>query len=105
MTKTEHPTPLFVCQLQGGVRPVDLFAINSLEIPPFAGCGNSAAHGTPNGCGRLLVNGAQLNATAVRCVCARPHAATAMHVCLESVVNLYGFGSCAISPRYTELAP
>ena len=38
-------------------------------------------------------------------VCVCPHAATAMHVCLESVVNLYGFGSCAISPRYTELAP
>lgn len=42
----------------GGVRPVDVFALNSLEIPPFAGCGNSAAHGTPNGCGRLLVDGA-----------------------------------------------
>ena len=27
------------------VRPVDLFAINSLEIYPFAGCGNSAANG------------------------------------------------------------
>ena len=40
-----------------GVRPVDLFALNSLEIPPFAGCGNSAAHGTTNGCGRLLLDG------------------------------------------------
>ena len=51
---------------QGGVRPVDIFAINSLEIPPFAGCGNSAKHGTPNGCGRLLVDGRQVVTAEVR---------------------------------------
>lgn len=51
---------------EGGVRPVDLFAPNSLEIPPFAGCGNSAAHGTPNGCGRLLINGVQVEATHIK---------------------------------------
>jgi hypothetical protein len=50
----------------GGVRPVDLFALNSLEIPPFAGCGNSRAHGTPDGCGRLLVGGQQVEASATR---------------------------------------
>jgi hypothetical protein len=50
----------------GGVRPVDLFAVNSLEIPPFAGCGNSASHGTHNGCGRMLVGGAQVEATSTR---------------------------------------
>ena len=49
-----------------GVRPVDLFALNSLEIPPFAGCGNSAAHGTPFGCGRLLVGGQHVDAAATR---------------------------------------
>jgi len=50
----------------GHVTPVDLFALNSLEVPPFAGCGNSAAHGTPNGCGRLLLDGQQLAATSTR---------------------------------------
>lgn len=50
----------------GGVRPVDLFAINSLEIPPFVGCGNSASHGTHNGCGRMLVDGLQVQATSTR---------------------------------------
>lgn len=50
----------------GGVRPVDMFAINSLEIPPFAGCGNSANHGTHNGCGRMLVGGKQVEVTSTR---------------------------------------
>jgi hypothetical protein len=49
-----------------GVRPVDLFAINSLEIPPFVGCGNSAAHGTANGCGRMLIGGDHVAATSTR---------------------------------------
>jgi hypothetical protein len=51
---------------QGGLRPVDMFAINSLEIPPFAGCGNSRAHGTIFGCGRMLVDGKHVEAAAVR---------------------------------------
>ena len=45
----------------GGERPVDLFAINALELPPFAGCGASAiGAGAPFGCGRMLVDGAQV---------------------------------------------
>ena len=42
------------------VTPVDLFSMNSLEIPPFAGCGNSVDHNTPNGCGRMLLDGVQV---------------------------------------------
>eukprot|EP00117_Sycon_ciliatum_P012894 scpid45499/ scgid13774/ len=41
-------------------RPVDLFAINALELPPYAGCGASAA--TPYGCGQLLINGKHIPA-------------------------------------------
>jgi hypothetical protein len=50
------------------VRPVDLFAINSLELPPFAGCGatvhpdNSGLYG----CGSLSINGAHVGANATR---------------------------------------
>ena len=50
----------------GGVRPVDLLAINALEIPPFVGCGVSAAHGQPNGCGRMLIDGKSVAATATK---------------------------------------
>eukprot|EP01052_Picozoa_sp_SAG31_P011144 SAG31_NODE_625_length_13462_cov_3.785153_13_plen_169_part_00 len=49
-----------------GVRPVDLFAVNSLEIPPFAGCGNAASRGTPDGCGRLLIDQQQVVATSIQ---------------------------------------
>ena len=52
--------------VEGGTRPVDLFAVNSFENPPFAGCGNSADHDTPDGCGRLLVDGRQVEAAEVR---------------------------------------
>ena len=45
-----------------GVRPVDLFAINALELPPYTGCGASSSGHVPYGCGRLLVNGAQVPA-------------------------------------------
>lgn len=48
-----------------GVRPVDLFAINSLELPPFAGCGRNA-QSMPFGCGRLLVNGQQSRAASTQ---------------------------------------
>ena len=34
------------------IRPVDLFGVNSLELPPFAGCG--AAKGLEDGCGSLF---------------------------------------------------
>lgn len=47
-----------------GVRPVDMFAINSLELPPFAGCGRGTL--APYGCGRMLVNGGQLPAVETR---------------------------------------
>ena len=49
-----------------GVRPVDILGINALELFPFVGCGASAAHGTPYGCGRLLIDGAHVSASAVR---------------------------------------
>ena len=45
-------------------RPVDMFAVNSLELPPFAGCGCGA--GVPYGCGRMLVDGQQVAAAATR---------------------------------------
>ena len=48
-----------------GARPVDLFAINSLELPPFAGCGSNA-NSMPFGCGRLIVNGQQSRATSTQ---------------------------------------
>ncbi len=49
------------------VRPVDLFAVNSLELPPFAGCGASLTGGAaPYGCGRLSVNGAHVGANFTR---------------------------------------
>ena len=34
-----------------GLRPVDLFGVNALELPPFAACGSSKAH--PYGCGAV----------------------------------------------------
>lgn len=43
------------------VRPVDLFAVNALELPPYAGCGASQS-GPAYGCGRLLVDGAHVAA-------------------------------------------
>lgn len=46
-----------------GVRPVDLFAVNSLELPPFAGCGATVGG---FGCGKLAVNGKHLAASATR---------------------------------------
>ena len=42
-----------------GTRPVDMFAVNSLELPPFAGCGANP-DSAPFGCGRMLVDGAQV---------------------------------------------
>ena len=47
-----------------GLRPVDLFSVNSLNFPPFCGCG--ATTDLPNGCGRLLINGKQVEANAIR---------------------------------------
>ena len=49
-----------------GVRPVDLFGVNSLELPPFAGCGADAQL-APQGCGRLLVDGQQVAASTTQC--------------------------------------
>ena len=46
------------------LRPVDMLGVNSLELPPFAACGGSAAR--PYGCGRLLVDGAHVAAAATR---------------------------------------
>ena len=48
-----------------GTRPVDMFAVNSLELPPFAGCGANP-DSAPFGCGRMLVDGAQVGAAATR---------------------------------------
>ena len=48
-----------------GARPVDMFAINSLELPPFAGCGSNA-QSMLFGCGRLLVNGQQSRAVSTQ---------------------------------------
>ena len=48
-----------------GVRPVDLFAINALELPPFAGCGADQKQ-TPFGCGRFLVDGQHVMANATQ---------------------------------------
>ena len=51
-----------------GKRPVDLFAVNSLELPPFAGCGavrkgdDSAAYG----CGRMLIDGQHVGVDATQ---------------------------------------
>ena len=48
-----------------GVRPVDMFAINSLELPPMAACGaDGEAH--KYGCGGLFVNGERVAASATR---------------------------------------
>jgi hypothetical protein len=46
------------------LRPVDMIGVNSLELPPFAACGGSAAR--PYGCGRLLVDGVHVAAAATR---------------------------------------
>jgi len=45
-------------------RPVDMFAINSLELPPFAGCGSGDSN--PYGCGFLAIDGKHVDATATR---------------------------------------
>jgi hypothetical protein len=49
-----------------GVRPVDMFAINSLELPPFVGCGALSTDNSTYGCGRLLVDGEHLAVTSTR---------------------------------------
>jgi len=52
-----------------GVRPVDMFAINSLELPPFAGCGMTSGgidSAAPFGCGRMLVDGQHVQATSTK---------------------------------------
>lgn len=46
------------------IRPVDLFAINSLELPPFAGCGSGGS--TPYGCGAFTIDGQHVDAVATR---------------------------------------
>lgn len=50
------------------LRPVDLVAVNSLELPPYSGCGAAMNARAPSGygCGRLLVDGLQPNVTATR---------------------------------------
>jgi hypothetical protein len=50
------------------LRPVDLIAVNSLELPPYSGCGAAMDADSPSGygCGRLLVDGLQPNVTATR---------------------------------------
>jgi hypothetical protein len=50
------------------LRPVDLVAVNSLELPPYSGCGASMHAGSPSGfgCGRLLVDGVQVAAASTR---------------------------------------
>jgi hypothetical protein len=47
-----------------GVRPVDMLAVNSLELPPFSACGGSDS--SPYGCGRLSVNGNYVSAAATK---------------------------------------
>eukprot|EP00729_Bicosta_minor_P005739 gene5739-35507_t len=47
-----------------GQRPVDLFAVNSLELPPIAACGADAAQ--PFGCGKFMVNGQHVPAAATQ---------------------------------------
>ena len=49
-------------------RPVDIIAVNSLELPPYSGCGAAMRAGSPSGygCGRLLVDGVQVAATSTR---------------------------------------
>ena len=50
------------------LRPVDLIAVNSLELPPYSGCGAAMNADLPSGygCGRLLVDGQQPTVTATR---------------------------------------
>eukprot|EP00040_Diaphanoeca_grandis_P014326 m.72606 g.72606 ORF g.72606 m.72606 type:complete len:482 (-) comp24467_c0_seq2:109-1554(-) len=48
-----------------GVRPVDMFGVNSLEFPPFVGCGSDKST-SPQGCGSLFVDGVQVIATGTR---------------------------------------
>ena len=48
-----------------GTRPVDLFGVNSLELPPFAGCGANTQT-APCGCGSLTVAGEAVAATGTR---------------------------------------
>eukprot|EP01047_Picozoa_sp_COSAG01_P055146 COSAG01_NODE_6107_length_3846_cov_1.891113_1_plen_378_part_00 len=50
------------------LRPVDLVAVNSLELPPYSGCGASMHAGSPSGfgCGRMLVDGVQVAAASTR---------------------------------------
>jgi hypothetical protein len=44
------------------VRPVDLFAVNSVELPPFAGCGANNIS-MPYGCGRLMIDNKHVQAS------------------------------------------
>ena len=48
------------------VRPVDMFAINSLELPPMAACGADGGVTNTYGCGGLFVNGERVAASATR---------------------------------------
>ena len=47
-----------------GRRPVDMFAVNSLELPPLSACGINAQNRF--GCGRFMVNGQHVSASATR---------------------------------------
>eukprot|EP00040_Diaphanoeca_grandis_P021873 m.116789 g.116789 ORF g.116789 m.116789 type:complete len:861 (+) comp28539_c0_seq1:178-2760(+) len=49
-----------------GNEQVDLFALNSLEIPPFAGCGGQPSMNTTYGCGRLLIDGEHVQASSIK---------------------------------------
>ena len=48
------------------VRPVDMFAINSLELPPMAACGADGGVTNTYGCGGLFVNGQRVAEAATR---------------------------------------
>jgi hypothetical protein len=47
------------------VRPVDLFAVNAVELPPFAGCG-AAKTEVQFGCGRMLIDNKHVPAMATK---------------------------------------
>eukprot|EP00041_Stephanoeca_diplocostata_P028949 m.839802 g.839802 ORF g.839802 m.839802 type:complete len:459 (-) comp23469_c0_seq4:4535-5911(-) len=49
-----------------GARPVDLFAVNSVELPPFAGCGAKKGTASAYGCGMLFLDDEQPLATATQ---------------------------------------
>jgi hypothetical protein len=46
--------------------PVDLFSINALEMPPFAGCGALNTTNTTYGCGKLFVDGQHVETASMR---------------------------------------